>query len=273
MPDNINLKIPDKTIDKAYDDLLHPVASETGKLLGRVTRALNAAFAPLDQWILQREMNVAQTKKTLEDKLAYADPEKIVTPEPYVAVPALQYISYSISNKELYDLYANLLSKAMYADTKEKVHPSFVEIIKQLSPADALVLKEFTKSKEPIAAARMSIILRTKGLQLVGQPKQVRYSLELVSDIQIDTLSEEQIQVSVDNLKRLGLITLSDFSLSENNKYAFVKNTSLYSRFQQEFERLNQIENTAERISIDQKILSLTSIGELFCNICILGFE
>ena len=268
-----DLKIPDETIDKAYDDLLHPATSETGKLLGRVARALNAAFAPLDQWILQKEFNVAQTKKTLENKLAYADPEKIVPPDPYVAVPALQYISYSISNKELHNLYANLLSKAMYADTKGNVHPSFVEIIKQLSPADALVLKEFTRSKEPIAAAMMSIALKTKGIHLVDQPRQVCYSLELVSDIHIDTLSEKQVRVSIDNLKRLGLITLSDFSLSDSNKYDFVKNTSLYSRFQQELEKLNQADNVAEKISVDQKTLSLTSIGKLFCDICILGFE
>ena len=40
MLDNFNL--PDKTIDKIYDDAFQPAAHETGKLLGRIPRAINA---------------------------------------------------------------------------------------------------------------------------------------------------------------------------------------------------------------------------------------
>lgn len=67
-------------------------------------------------------------------------------PEAYVAVPAIQAISYSMNSEELRNLYANLLAKAMNSDTKDMVHPSFVEIIKQMSPIDALVLNEITQS-------------------------------------------------------------------------------------------------------------------------------
>lgn len=269
--DNFNL--PDKTIDKIYDDAFQPAAHETGKLLGRIPRAINAVFFELDKWILQKEYNVEQTKQVLENKLSSVDPEKIVSPEPYVAIPALESIPYTISNEELYNLYANLLAKAMYADTKESVHPSFVEIIKQLSPADALVLKEFATSKKPIAAAMFSILLRVKGLHILGQSPEEHSFLELAFDIQLPNLSEQQIRISIDNLKRLGLISLLDFSLSGESAYAFAKSTELYSKVKDEFAKLNQSETLAETITTKEKALSLTPIGELFCKICILDFE
>lgn len=54
-----------------------------------------------------------------------------MTPEAYVAVPALQAISYSMNSEELRNMYANLLAKAIDIDEKDKVHPAFVELIKQ----------------------------------------------------------------------------------------------------------------------------------------------
>lgn len=109
-----NLQLPNETIDKVYDDIAHPAASESGKILGRIPRAINAALAPLDKWILRKEHNVAETKKTLAAKLESINPSNIVTPEPYVAIPTLQAISYCISSSELYELYANLLAKSCF---------------------------------------------------------------------------------------------------------------------------------------------------------------
>ena len=109
-----NLKLPNETIDKCYDDLLHPAASETGKLLARIPQVINAALAPLDCWIAERQYHVDRTKKLLEENLKNADPEKIVPPEPYVAIPAIQAISYAMDSDELRTLYANLLAKSIY---------------------------------------------------------------------------------------------------------------------------------------------------------------
>lgn len=69
---------------------------------------------------------MAETEKLLEQKLKNIDEEKIVSPESYVAVPAIQAISYSMNSDELRNLYANLLAKAMVTPTKDAVHPSFV---------------------------------------------------------------------------------------------------------------------------------------------------
>ena len=123
-----------KTAPTLYEDALQPTVQEVGKFAARIPRAINAAFSGLDKWILNKEYAIDETKKLLEKKLENVDPDKIVTPEAYVAVPAIQAISYSMDSEELRNLYANLLAKAMNSDTKDQVHPSFVEIIKPQHP-------------------------------------------------------------------------------------------------------------------------------------------
>lgn len=282
MSDDFNLPIPNSTIDKAYDDLLHPAAAEMGKILKRIPAVINAACASIDMWVFRRTYNVEKIEHLLASRMPLDSLEKIVPPNPYVLIPALQYISYSISSDELFDLYANLLSKAMYDDTKEKVHPSFVEIIKQLSPVDALVLKKFANSEEPVAAAMLSIRLRQRGLHIVGQSSSERAFLECVPNIHISGISEDQILVSVDNLKRLGLVSLFERYLLDVNAYDFVKESHFYKQVQKEFDELSnadsvddskQSEFVAESISTKKHILTLTPIGNAFCDICVKGLK
>lgn len=131
----------------AYVDGGRPVVKPTGELLGLVPRAIKAALAPVEKWVLQREYNIAETQRLLEEKLKNISPDQIEAPEAYIAVPALQNISYCMDNAELRDMYANLLANSMNKVVKNGVHPGFVEIIKQLSPDEAKILRlrRFTK--------------------------------------------------------------------------------------------------------------------------------
>ena len=44
-----------EVVKDVYTDVGHPVAKPTGELVGLVPRAVKAALAPLEKWILQRE--------------------------------------------------------------------------------------------------------------------------------------------------------------------------------------------------------------------------
>lgn len=263
--------LPGETINKAYDDLIHPAASEAGKTLGILAHAITAALSPLEIWSLNKEYNVKQIKAELEKSLSSVDPEKIISPEPYVAVPAIEAISYSINNKELCALYANLLAKSMISDTKDKVHPAFVEIIKQLSPNDALIFKECS-TRNIIPAAKLSIIMIQKGLHMSGSAPLQQLALDLVADISFSFISEEQVRVSLDNLIRTGLLQLNNFSLEDATSYNFIKSSDVYLKLTERFHELNAIEPTADHIHIDRKCISVTALGNLFREICIDGF-
>lgn len=257
-----------ETASKVYDDLAHPAVSEVGKTFGILAHAITAALSPLEIWSLNKEHNVKQIKAELEKSLSSIDPEKIISPEPYVAVPAIEAISYSMSNKELCALYANLLAKSMVSDTKDMVHPAFVEIIKQLSPNDALIFKECS-TRDIIPAAMLSIIMIQKGLHILGRAPMQQLALDLVADISFSFISEEQVRVSLDNLMRTGLLQLNDFSLEDTASYNFVKSSSIYLELTEKLFQLNAVEPTADHIHIDQKCISVTPLGRLFKKICI----
>lgn len=265
--------IPNETKHQLYVDGVQPAVSEAGKLVGRIPRAINAALSGLDQWILKKEYNVSMTKKSLESKLESIEPDKIVPPEPYVAVPALQAIAYTINSNELHDLYANLLSKAMVSYTKDNVHPSFVEIIKQMSPNDALVIKKITESDGIIPAATLSIAMKIKGVHLVNQSHPETYYLDVIFDLHIDNMTDEQIRISMDNLNRLGLITKQDNSLHGENVYNFVKNSQLYKETNNEFESLKAENKDPDFIRTTCFCFTISPLGSLFADICINGFD
>ena len=122
-----------------YQDAGKPIVKPTGELVGLIPRAIKAALLPIEKWIESREYNLAETKKLLEQKLANISPEQIASPEAHIAVPALQYISYCMDNEELRNMYANLLASSMNKAVINGVHPSFVEIIKQLHQGKAVL--------------------------------------------------------------------------------------------------------------------------------------
>lgn len=250
-----NIELPNETIDKIYDDGFHQSVAETGKIVGRIPRLINAAFAPLDCWIAKREYHVEKTKQLLEENLKNADPEKIVPPEPYVAVPAIQAISYAMDSDELRALYANLLAKSIYADTKDSVHPAFTEIIKNLSPLDCKVFESIMKSRNK------EIGCYELRAGIVGSSS---YSVlyPYVTAITIDT--PERISASIDNLSRNKLITPKDFHFDDDSYYREIRETKFFNIISNAFSnKPNNRELRPHKMS-----LKSTDWGRAFYNIC-----
>ncbi len=155
MGEDVAKEVVKAVAKEAYEDAAKPVVKPTGELASLVPRAVKAALQPLELWIMQKEYNIERTRLLLEKKLKDVPPEHIVPPEAHIAVPALQYISYCMDNEELRNMYANLLAQSMNVITKTGVHPSFVEIIKQMCPDEAKILRYMSSNKTvPIISLR-----------------------------------------------------------------------------------------------------------------------
>lgn len=266
-----------KTAPTLYEDSLQPSVQEVGKLVARIPRAINAAFSGLDKWILNKEYNVEETKKLLEQKLKNVKPEKIVTPEAYVAIPTIQAISNSMNSKALRNLYANLLAKAMDADTKDYVHPSFVEIINQLSPLDAVAIKElkylsvpqpliriFACKKQPKPNKRMVIKNMTKfGNAKIKIPLFSHYSLPIAGT----KATAKQRGFVLQNLNRLGLINI-DYrehileATQYKELYEHLLSSSLYKTL------INKTKKDGLHLQLTDGYTSPTDFGRLFFSVC-----
>ena len=245
-----------------YDDGLKPAVQETGKALTeqakvitRVGKVLNALWANIDIWVLKREYAIKETQKMLEEKLIGIPNEKIQAPENYIAVPALQALSYSMDNKELREMYANLLAKSMYTETAKDVTPAYVEIIKQLSPNDIRCFEEIFSNNCKVSYKNIFV---KNALKNTAYPV-----LPFISELDFDGL--DIVNSSIDNLLRMGLLSYCSLIPDSEIKKCIDKNA--YG-----IEHINYITQNIlkenENIAYEYKVLGYITLGMLFHNIC-----
>lgn len=243
-----------------YKDLVHPAAQSTGELVALVPRAIKVALQPLEKWILEREYNLAETQKLLEEKLKNVKPENITSPEAYVAVPALQYISYCMDNDELRDMYANLLANSMNKVVKNGVHPAFVEIIRQLSPDEAKILKVIM-----IKEAVPTVTLRAE--DLTGEGRDI---IRDFSNIEESSHCENPAAFNqyLDNLIRLGLVKHAEMHqiLIAEEQYQQLENHIKFSSIK---DIIPSIDANHPIPKIERSYINMTEFGKAFCKICL----
>jgi hypothetical protein len=131
-----------------YQDTLQPAAKQVGQSLEVVAKTVNIALAPIKVlvWGYEKIEEFITTRVT--EKLKNVPEEKITTPPPQVAGPAVEALRYAGHDLNLRELYANLLASAMNKDTIHKAHPGFVEVIKNLSSDEAVLLKVFISNTQ-----------------------------------------------------------------------------------------------------------------------------
>lgn len=262
---------------KIYDDLAHPAAVAIGKTLSLPLRAVNALLSPFEKWIIQREANLDAVSQEVAQKVENIPTEKLTSPEPYVAVPALQAISYSMGNTELRDMYANLLAKAINIDTKESVHPAYVEMIKQMSPMDALLLKQMHESGVwifPIVTVRFQEI-SPQIFNTLPSFRQFTPGIDCLTNlISIHGKVPENAAISsnVENLARLQLVNLDASRFLEDiSQYACFENFPFVEASQNRIMQANVTADEMKKyeIALIRGTCSLTSLGENFIKTCI----
>lgn len=250
-----------KTLEKIptiYDDGLKEAVKESGDVLALIPRTVKAALVPLRQWIANREYNLAETEKLLTQKLEKVDVNKITTPEAYVAVPAFQSISYSMGNDNLRNLYANLLAKSMNRDTKDLVHPSFVEIIKQMSPLDAVIFKSIM---EVDVRPLITITRRT--------PNDGEFIVQEYCSW-ISNFSLKQCATSFNNLIRLRLIEIPyDKSYEHKSHYDVVKQNPLFQSLK--YSASESLSND-DYLYFNKQYIKTNELSNLFFTVCVKDF-
>lgn len=157
-------------------------------------------------------------------------------------------------------MYANLLAASMQADKKWTVHPSFVDIIKQLTPDEAKILKAIPPSIYsyiPVLDVRIKHPGKT-GFQVVYS----NYS-NIAEGI---CECPQNISAYLENLDRLKLIEL--------DKMQYLTDTKLYEALEQS-ETIQNIINRSlgegDTSEFQHGCFRLTSFGLSFVKTCILG--
>lgn len=137
---------------KFIDQAASPVAKRVGETLSSIW---DIVFGGVDFYAkksnFKREQALNDFKNTLDQKASSIPAEKVIEPDLHIIGPTLEASKYYFESESLRELFANLLISSMHTDFKNKTHPSFVEIVKQLSPDEAKMLKEMNPTSSHAA--------------------------------------------------------------------------------------------------------------------------
>lgn len=244
-------------LEKAYDDLAHPTAKSVGNTLSLVPRTIGVWLGKWEKWVINGEESIRLTAEAVREKAEKIPEEKLTEPEPYVAIPVVQQLSYCYDSEELRELYANLLVSSMNIDTKHYVYPSFVDIIKQLSPMDAKVLEAMKQKQSalPVVTVRLNF-------------KESKTFHELLIDYSNDLFplfgDTSILCASLQNLDRLGIIKIRyDQVVKPDERYNVFYEDAEYKGIVASF--LGK-ENTD--ITLSKGLIEITEFGKAFCKSC-----
>jgi len=242
-----------------YQDGLQPAVKELGKGLHIASRCVTAALSPIAAlvWGFDRIQEFVTTR--VAEKLSAIPPENIVPPRPEVAGPALEALRYAGHDENLRELFANLLATSMDASTAATAHPGFVEILKNLSPDEALVARFFARTHRiPILDVRAHF-----------KEKPQEYETVITNFSHLGSFAGckhlNLVQGYVDNLCRLQLLEIETMAqIAAPDAYKSLEEDKALEPVKQHLEATNR------NVQFAHKILTRTVWGILFFNACVI---
>jgi len=216
-------------------------------------------------------------------------PEKFLhEPELSIAGPALEASTYYVTDNSVRNMFEKLIASSMDSRKDGITRVSFVEIVKQMSPIDALFLKEFSKQIN-IPLIQLRSTMKTGSYNTL-------FSNIVSNDFNIDSKLRPQLPSSIDNLQRLGLVS-EDYINTKNVDYdKLFKSSPEYSKAKKEIdESNNSVNRTIEyskqnqnplvqsilapesllnkyyptKLSMVKGVLQFTSFGTDFTSVCL----
>lgn len=239
------------------EDVSRPSSKSIGKNLGLM---VDGVFGWLGTWGEIQKMKQSKYMEDYKDKL-YSKIENIPSEdliEPNISIvgPAIESSKYFFNEEYYQDMFTNLIAASCDIKQKNKVHPSYVDIIKQLSPLDAKVLNLFKyHNTYPIA-----------NLKAINNDNTVTPVTILLCDFKEKNKEfsyDEFVEVSfsIDNLIRLNLITKNRDVIELGYDYSKFESNTFYTAFS------NSLDQNS-KISIIKYRMELTNFGMNFFNIC-----
>lgn len=241
-----------------YQDIVQPAAKEVGTALQTVAKTVHIALAPVSALVWGYEQLKDFVSTNVSERLKDVPPENIIPPKPNVAGPALEALRYTGHEESLSEMYANLLAAAMTKDIAAGAHPSFVEIIKQLTSDEAKLLKYLSEAPILPMISIARVISGTEGRVTV---------LSNYSHFGLHAHCEYPGMTAtyIDNLSRLGLTHVPEYGhYTEASHYQALENHPEIVQLK------NSIETSPEiTVKIQKKMVVITELGKQFSRICV----
>lgn len=236
----------------AFGKELAPLGERGGKLLNRIGQVM---FDVIEGLPGRCRVAVHWLAIRVEELTKEIPPEKLVDPDPRIIGPIIIDIGLSIDEDEIKEMYAKLAAADINADTKSSAHPSFVEIIKQMSVNDTKVLEAMVRN-EAIYIARM------KNFQGPGD-----ITLGQIPSFETKGVSDEDALFSIYNLARLGIVEMNPLRHPVHTDENEERKNTIKKQF--EYAEFKDKDGNLFNVHIDQVGLFRTPIGVRFRKVCL----
>lgn len=242
----------------------------------------------------KRDQNIKDYKNSIATEISKIPEENIQEPPLSIVGPALEASKFYIEEEDLRDMFAKLIAGSMDASKSSLSHPSFVEIIKQMSPQDAKLIKQI--SKNGIAFGNISCSTPLPEFPKYPEHEEIKSEIRRLNQIpklpefpDFESGSHFLIQenffisdefpdylsnsVSISSLSRLGLLRLVDLEAKDKTVY-----NDLIKKFEHftqsdfmENERLKLESMSGDKLEyrLEKKSLLLSPLGMAFAVVCL----
>jgi hypothetical protein len=249
-----SLQVASAILEKApiYEDFAQPTTKALGAGLGGL---LLYVMSPFIKMGMKAQQDIQSFEIDLVRKIEPIPPERLQAPNPMIAGPIIQALGYTVHEENIREMFTNLLATAMDSQEEHKAHPSFVEIIKQMTPDEAKIIKFFGESNNEDHP-----IIDIKAMADLNAYTHVARNQSFIpedSGCKNIKLGSEYI----DNLCRMGLTQIPDNVLiSDHNQY---------SRLENWFSELEIVKADVNKFRMERKLVTVTDFGKLFISTCI----
>ncbi|MEM9796068.1 MAG: DUF4393 domain-containing protein [Pseudomonadota bacterium] len=226
---------------------------ELGKAALTLSKVVNVVLTPIAavnfSYDKAREYFANQFETDMANEMAGLDQEDLIDPKPSVVAPALQGLAFAHEEEHLKEMYLSLIASSMNKSRSSLAHPSFSEIIKQLTPDEAVVFREFSR---PTYFEICSLSIKTSGRVVTR-----RYHDVIPLSKDGNWLRSKQTSPIIRNLIRLGLFEVDyGAEVASESAYVWLEGHPDYIDCVQSYGK--------DRLHIDKGACVLTGFGEQF---------
>ena len=249
------VKLPGLLI-KIYGDLARPGVRQVGKALETIIGLGNTILWPIALANERARISLQRNLEKFRARLEKIPEEKIVPVAPEVGVPIAERLAY-VQDEKLSDLYVRLLSKASAVETVGQAHPSFVNVINNLSPDEAIILETFGRVKAiPFVVPRAVQGQRFLPLKELLVPKRVSDGL----------LYSQNMEAYWSNLAGLGLVVIRyDETFDDDKVYANLE-AEWTDDLKAQIQQSDKLRGRA--LEFSHGLISVTYYGRQFIEAC-----
>ncbi len=244
-------------IPKFVDKAMSPVAESVGNSIANIWDLVFGNHIKL--WKQKQEFNHQKNYQDyverVNNKISEIPTESLAEPSLHIIGPAIEASKFYIDSLELREMFANLIAASMNENMVDTIHPSYVEIIKQISPDEAKLLKFMQGGNYPF--------YNVHSLQ-GGNQKITLIRYFSIIGFQAGCQDPENITVYLDNLNRLGLIQLdSTRFVADHSQYVEIEENTFFK------EAIEQLSLFDDKIEKQKGYIESTLYGINFYKSCI----